>query len=41
MKQAIILAGGKGTRLKEVLGDLPKPLIDICGMPSSSPCIDL
>jgi histidinol-phosphate phosphatase family protein len=33
MKQAIILAGGKGTRLKEVLGDLPKPLIDICGMP--------
>uniref|UniRef100_UPI004048D21E HAD-IIIA family hydrolase n=1 Tax=Algoriphagus sp. TaxID=1872435 RepID=UPI004048D21E len=33
MKQAIILAGGKGTRLKERLGDLPKPLIDICGIP--------
>ena len=33
MKQAIILAGGKGTRLRERLGDLPKPLIDICGVP--------
>ena len=33
MKQAVILAGGKGTRLKERLGDLPKPLIDVCGMP--------
>jgi len=33
LKQAIILAGGKGTRLRERLGDLPKPLIDICGVP--------
>ena len=33
MKQAIILAGGKGTRLHERLGDLPKPLVDICGKP--------
>lgn len=33
MKQAIILAGGKGTRLKERLNGLPKPLIDICGKP--------
>ena len=33
MKQAIILAGGKGTRLRERLGDLPKPLIDIGGRP--------
>jgi len=33
MKQAVILAGGKGTRLKERLGGLPKPLIDICGIP--------
>lgn len=33
MKQAIILAGGKGTRLRERLGGLPKPLIDICGVP--------
>lgn len=33
MKQAVILAGGKGTRLRERLGDLPKPLIDLCGKP--------
>jgi histidinol-phosphate phosphatase family protein len=33
VKQAVILAGGKGTRLKERLGDLPKPLVDICGVP--------
>ncbi len=33
MKQAIVLAGGKGTRLADRLGELPKPLIDICGMP--------
>lgn len=33
MKQAIILAGGKGTRLQERLKGLPKPLIDICGKP--------
>lgn len=33
MKQAVILAGGKGTRLSERLGGLPKPLIDICGKP--------
>lgn len=33
MKQALILAGGKGTRLRERLGDLPKPLIDLCGVP--------
>ena len=33
MKQAVILAGGKSTRLRERLGELPKPLIDICGVP--------
>jgi histidinol-phosphate phosphatase family protein len=33
MKQAIILAGGKGTRLQERLKGLSKPLIDICGKP--------
>jgi histidinol-phosphate phosphatase family protein len=33
VKQVIILAGGKGTRLRERLGNLPKPLIDICGVP--------
>ena len=31
MRQLIILAGGKGTRLKDRLGDLPKPLIPIAG----------
>jgi len=33
MRQLIILAGGKGTRLKDRLGDLPKPLIPIAGKP--------
>src|SRR5580704_4790885 len=33
MMQAVILAGGKGSRLKERLGDLPKPLVDVCGTP--------
>jgi len=33
MKQAVILAGGKGMRLQERLQGLPKPLIDICGKP--------
>lgn len=33
MTQAVILAGGKGTRLRERLGNLPKPLVDICGVP--------
>ncbi len=33
MRQAVILAGGKGTRLRSVLGDLPKPLADVGGIP--------
>src|SRR5256885_14641181 len=33
MKQAIILAGGKGSRLRERLGYLPKPMIPIGGRP--------
>jgi len=33
MKQAIILAGGLGTRLKARLGDLPKPMIPIGDKP--------
>lgn len=33
MRQAVILAGGKGTRLRERLGDRPKPLVDVCGLP--------
>lgn len=31
--QAVIIAGGKGTRLKELSGNLPKPLVDIGGKP--------
>lgn len=33
MRQLIILAGGKGTRLKDRLGELPKPLIPVAGKP--------
>ena len=33
MKQLVLLAGGKGTRLKDRLGDLPKPMIPIAGRP--------
>ena len=33
MKQLVILAGGKGTRLKDRLGDLPKPMIPIAEKP--------
>jgi D-glycero-alpha-D-manno-heptose 1-phosphate guanylyltransferase len=31
--EAIILAGGLGTRLREVVGDLPKPLAPVNGRP--------
>jgi D,D-heptose 1,7-bisphosphate phosphatase len=31
MKQAVILAGGKGTRLRSVLADVPKPLAEVNG----------
>lgn len=33
INQVVILAGGKGTRLKEVLKDKPKPLVEIDGKP--------
>lgn len=33
MKQLVILAGGKGSRLKDRLGDMPKPMIPIAGKP--------
>ncbi|MCL4321330.1 MAG: nucleotidyltransferase family protein [Deltaproteobacteria bacterium] len=33
IKQAIILAGGLGTRLKAVIKDIPKPMADIDGKP--------
>ncbi|MCH9610974.1 MAG: D-glycero-alpha-D-manno-heptose 1-phosphate guanylyltransferase [Chlamydiales bacterium] len=31
--EAIILAGGKGTRLREVVSDRPKPMAEIAGSP--------
>jgi len=30
---AVIMAGGEGTRLKSVTGDLPKPMAKLCGRP--------
>ena len=33
MKQAVILVGGRGTRLKEVSGNLPKPMVPVLGKP--------
>lgn len=33
MFEAVILAGGMGTRLKSVTGELPKPMVDVCGTP--------
>lgn len=33
MRQVVILAGGKGTRLRERLDGKPKPLVDVGGVP--------
>ncbi|EOW9250405.1 TPA: nucleotidyltransferase family protein [Vibrio cholerae] len=33
MFEAVILAGGMGTRLKSVSGDIPKPMVDVNGKP--------
>jgi NDP-sugar pyrophosphorylase family protein len=33
MKQAVILAGGAGTRLRGRLGDVPKPMVPVGGRP--------
>jgi histidinol-phosphate phosphatase family protein len=39
--QAIILAGGKGTRLASRLNGRPKPLIDVCGEPLLARQLDM
>jgi len=31
--KTVIMAGGKGTRVAEIVGDIPKPMIQICGKP--------
>ena len=31
--QTIIMAGGKGTRVASIAGDIPKPMIPVCGKP--------
>jgi len=33
LKEAIVLAGGMGTRLKSLVKDLPKPLAEVAGRP--------
>jgi D-glycero-alpha-D-manno-heptose 1-phosphate guanylyltransferase len=33
MKQAAILAGGRGTRLSQVFSDIPKSMVPIAGRP--------
>ncbi len=33
LETAVIIAGGKGTRLEEKTEDLPKPMIPVCGVP--------
>ncbi len=41
MTQAVILAGGKGTRLASRLNGKPKPLVDVAGMPLLKRQIDV
>jgi len=38
--QAVILAGGLGTRLRSVVGDLPKPLAPVAGRPFLARLLD-
>ena len=37
---AVILAGGKGTRMGPLSEELPKPLVQICGVPIIKYLID-
>ncbi len=40
IKEAVILAGGLGTRLKSVIKDIPKPMAEICRRPFLSYILD-
>ena len=33
INQVVILAGGKGTRMREMTEDLPKPMVRVGGVP--------
>lgn len=33
LEEAVILAGGFGTRLRDVIADVPKPMAPVCGQP--------
>ena len=33
MMKAVIMAGGKGTRIASMVSDVPKPMIRLCGKP--------
>lgn len=40
IKEAIVLAGGFGTRLQSVVQDVPKPMAEVCGRPFLSFLLD-
>jgi len=40
VKEAIILAGGLGTRLRGIVKDIPKPMAEVCGRPFLSYILD-
>ena len=39
--KAVVMAGGKGTRLRPLTCDLPKPLVPLCGRPVLEYLFDL
>jgi NDP-sugar pyrophosphorylase family protein len=39
--QAIVLCGGKGTRLRDIARDIPKPMVDVMGKPLLEHLVEL